>query len=112
MNRELGGWRIWLTDDRQYNSREHEWAEVPDDGVLVLKLYYDAWANPDVRYTLVLDGDDHYFHVPETNLYGCSNDPIEEIKERYPGALVKRGMWTTAEEFYFAKQRAQHTTAP
>ena len=111
--RELFAWRIWYTDDRHYNSEYHEWNEIPDDGVLCLKLYYhDTAGDSGIRYTLLLDGDDHYFHVPDTNLFGSSNDPVEEIRERYPGAVIKRGKWTTAEEFYETKQSAVHTTAP
>lgn len=111
--RTVIGWRLFYTDDRHYSSAQHEWDEPPDDGTLVLKLYYEAMSgDSDERYTLLLDGDDYYFHVPDTNLYGCSNDPPEEIRERYPGAIIKRGMWTTAEEFYAVKDRAFHTAAP
>lgn len=111
-HRTVVGWRCWYTDDRHYSSADHSWAELPDDGVLCLKLYYDEQAGGDERYTLLLDGDDRYFHIPNTDLYGCSNDPPDEILERYPGAVVKRGKWTTAEEFYTVKDRAFHTTAP
>lgn len=106
------GWRIWYTCDRHFNSEQHEWAGLPNDGVLCLKLFYEEMASGDERYTLLLDGDDYYFHTPDTNLFGCSNDPPEEIRERYPGAIIKRGKWTTAEEFYRVKDRAFHTTAP
>lgn len=113
MARTVVGWRCWYTDDRHFNSEQDEWGELPDDGVLCVKLYYDEFAdNGETRYTLLLDGHDHYFHVPETDLFGSSNDPVEEIHERYPGAIVKRGKWAPAEEFYSTKDRAFHTSAP
>ena len=109
---DVAGWRLFYTDDRSYNSADDTWANCPDDGVLVLRIYYDAFTDGGVRYTMTLTGDDHYFHVPDTDLFGCNNDPIDEIEARYPGAIVKRGQWTTRTEFDRVDTRARHTTCP
>lgn len=106
------GWRLYYTEDRAYSSADTEWVACPDDGVLALVLYYDAYTDGGVQYRKVLTGDDHYFHVPGTDLYGCNNDSIPEIEARYPGAVVKRGKWTTHAEMTRVEQRAYHTTCP
>ena len=109
---EVEAWRVYYTDSREYSSAETDWAELPDDGVLLLRLYYDAFSRGGVRYTKSLSGDDYYFHVPGTDLYGCNNDPPAEIRERYPGAVVKRGKWTTHAEMRRVQQRSKEASCP
>lgn len=107
------GWRAYYTDGRAFDSATHDWVDLPDDGLLVLVIYYDRWSGDGtVQQRMTLDGDDHYFHVPGTELFGCNNDPIEEIERRFPGAVVKRGKWTEATEFYYTKERARSAGCP
>ena len=110
----VAGWRTYYTEGRDFNSTDDRWADLPDDGVLVLRLYYDDFAGRDgsVRYTKSLSGDDHYFHIPGTDLFGCNNDPIDEIHDRYPGAIVKRGKWTTHAEMTAVQERAREDPCP
>ena len=108
----VAGWRVYYTDGREYDSTETSWADLPDDGVLLLRLYYDRHTDGGVRYTKSLSGDDHYFHVPGTALFGCNNDPIDEIEARYPGAIVKRGMWTTQDDMWRVKDAARAAPCP
>ena len=109
----VDGWRAYYTGGREFGSDGHDWADLPDDGVLLLKLYYDEFtADGSVRYTKRLSGDDHYFHAPGTDLFGCNNDPIEDIHDRYPGVVVKRGKWTTREEMVAVRERAKHDPCP
>ena len=106
-------WRAYYTDDRAFASTETPWRDLPDDGVLLVRLYYDEFTRGgDVRYTKSLSGDDHYFHVPGTDLFGCNNDPIPEIRARYPGAVVKRGKWTTHAEMQRVKADAKAAPCP
>lgn len=104
------GWRVYYTDSRVYTSERTNWKDLPEDGVLLLKLYYDEWANDRVRYTKVLSGDDYYFHVPDSDIFGCNNDPPSETVSRYDGLTkeyIKRGKWTTREEMEAVRERAQ-----
>ena len=104
------GWRIWYTNDREYSQRDTDWSELPDDGVLALALYYDSWNHDNtIRHKMVLTGDDHYFHDPESDIYGCNNDPIDEITERYdiPTEYIKRGKWTDSETMDSVHQQAR-----
>lgn len=96
----IDGWRVWYTDDRVYNSNDTDWSSLPDDGVLILCIYYDRWNRTgDVRYRLILSGDDWYFYNPDTGLFGSNTDTLSENENRYPNAIFKRGSWGTAEEF-------------
>jgi hypothetical protein len=44
-----------------------------------------------------MSGDDWYWKTGDIYAHG-SNTTREEIERRYPGASVKRGMWTTDAE--------------
>jgi len=75
-----------------------QWAALPDDGVLAFKFWFDA-KNP-TRLGQNLNGNDWYWLQPTDNgvLFGHSDDTQDEILARYPGAILKRGQWTTADE--------------
>jgi hypothetical protein len=75
----------------------HDW---PADGVLVLMLYFDNEAAPDVPYRQVMMGNDSYFHVPSSGVYGHSDESVAEIKSRYGDeTIVLRGMWAAPAEY-------------
>lgn len=82
-------WRAWYTENRVFDGQGFaDWAELPDDGVLSVMLWF---ADGTRR---VEQGNDHYWATPE-GIYAHSDDPLDEIERRYPGASVKRGKWTT-----------------
>lgn len=68
-----------------------DWKAAPDDGVLRV----DVQVSND--HTQALYGREQYFATPD-GVWGHSDDSIEEVRKRYPGAAVKRGKWTTAPE--------------
>jgi hypothetical protein len=74
------------------------WRNLPDDGALAFKFFYDAKAP--TRLAQHLNGNDWYWLQPTDSgvLFGHSDDAPEEIAARYPGAILKRGKWTTAED--------------
>ncbi len=80
------GWRIWYRD-AVYDSREFEWADVPDDGIQVLYIYKDdgrrEGMSGQTSYYLVPDEDGDYFDSD-------MDRPVDVIK-RYPEAVIKRG---------------------
>lgn len=101
------GWRVWYTEGRVFDSRNCQWQDLPDDGVLILYLYYDEWSGDgNVRHRQKFLGDDWYFHEPGTDLFGSNNDSLEENRERYPDAIFKRGKWTSFSEFQAVQQEA------
>lgn len=82
-------WRVWYDDGTVYDSCRRDWAGLPDDGLLVKMLYYDDGTRQ------IQQGADYYFVAPhaEGDIHGASSAPLEVIRRRYPGAIVKRGRW-------------------
>ena len=93
-------WRAWYTSEREFASDDCEWRALPDDGVLAISLTWDGGSQ-------AIYGFDHYFHVPGTDLYAGNDDPPAMIRERYPGAIIKRGQWTTPQRWREIKREAQ-----
>jgi hypothetical protein len=72
----------------------------PADGVLVLMLYFDHEASPGKPYRQAMMGNDSYFHVPSTGVYGHNDESVSEIKSRYGDeTIVMRGMWASPAEY-------------
>lgn len=102
MSRPVEAWIVYYPD-AVYDSHTSEWAGLPDEGVQVITLYFDEYtAGGEVQYRKLLDGDDLYWHVPDSNEFGSTNDP-EEVPD---GALVKRGLEIEDEAFREIKDRA------
>lgn len=99
----VAGWHAYYPE-QIYTSFMTVWEELPDEGVQVIVLYYDAYATEggSVRYRKLLDGDDFYFHVPGTDIYGSTNHQAE-IPD---AAVVKEGREIPDSEFSEVKQRA------
>lgn len=90
------GWQIWYVGGLIYRSSEYSWAELPNDGVLALSLCESTCA-PDGKYTRqLLSGYDYYFLAGD--IFGANNDAPEITAQRYRGAVIKRGKWTTTAE--------------
>ena len=86
------GWRVWY-DDEVYDSRYHTWEEIPTDGVQVMYVY-----KSDGR-RMHMAGYSSYFKLdgPNGEVYGSNMDEPDVTAERYPGAWIKRGKWTSLE---------------
>ena len=104
------GWAAWVdtkTGTEIYSSKETEWADLPDDGIIFIMLYKDegdGQVENLTRYTHRenMSGVDHYFMAPHSSgmpIYGSNNDSITSIKKRYPGAIIKKGKWIPHELF-------------
>lgn len=81
-------WRCWYDNwinIDEYNSVEHCWEQLPDDGFQAMRIWY---ADGTGRH---ISGNDYYFlsEHPAGLIVGQSNDL--DIKERYPKAIIKRG---------------------
>lgn len=82
-------WRVWFDDGSEYNSRDHVWADCPDDGVLVRMLYYRDGSRQ------IQNGLDYYYQAPHfsgESIYGAGGSK-DNIEKRYPDAVIKRGRW-------------------
>lgn len=81
-------WRAWVEieyDIIEYNSVDHCFENIPDDGFQAMRLWYSDGTG---RY---INGNDFYFmqEHPKGLIVGQSNDI--DVKERYPNAIIKRG---------------------
>jgi hypothetical protein len=83
-------WRVWYDGGRVFDSDEISWEALPDDGVQFVRVDVEGlgWRT--------MDGCDWYFKAGD--LIACNNDAPDEILRRYPGAILKRGRWTSDEE--------------
>ncbi len=110
------GWVAWVdtvTGIVRFSSKETPWVDVPDDGIVYKMLYkvVDDGTNrqlnpPNSREEMI--GVDHYFEAPHRDgtIYGSSNESIEVIEARYPGAVVKKGKWVPSETFFDVQKLA------
>jgi len=90
------GWVIYYGDGRVISSKKSTPKNLPDDDVQIRMLYFDEICKSNGYHnTEIQNGSDYYFFAPSQHgvIYGASNDTIEEIMRRYPGAIVTRGKW-------------------
>lgn len=105
-------WRAWYTEGRRFigHSLEDWDTLLPDDGVLTVMLFFDDGTRR------VEQGDDYYWAAPAADggvIYAHgSRESAEEIAERYPGASIKRGKWTTDGEMHRVADEAMAAEAP
>lgn len=101
------GWRAWYTDGSKYNSKDTKWKDLPDDGVVVIVLYFDN------KTRRIMDGSDWYFRAKHESgdfIYGENNDSPEENKKRYGEDIsLKRGKWTAEKIMYGLQKEAMAT---
>jgi hypothetical protein len=132
----VASWKAWYIGGRVFCSATHAWADLPDDGMLFLKLYFDERTPDGVQLGQNCSGDDWYWHVPGTDLYAHdSRQTRAEIARRYSGTVgsgcfrwlrrwwarrqfakrcIKRGKWTTPDEMQRvnADANGQHEFKP
>ena len=93
--RKVLGLIVWYDDGQVFRVvNEAEWAALPDDGLVEAVIYFD-----DGRRN-TLGAMDWYFYAPHPDgpIYGSDiYTTPDEIRRRYPGAIVKRGKWVPEE---------------
>jgi len=88
-------WRCWYNNLQseivEYTSLNSTLDNLPEDGFQAMRLWF-ADGN-----SKVISGNDYYFFYehPTGIIYGQTNDTPETINSRYPGALIKKGRYTT-----------------
>lgn len=96
------GWKAWYTNGRKFDSSQTSWSDLPDDGAILIQLYFDKRGERSrLPYRRVFLGDDYFWHVPPDLWGSCRHAEMtpEEICERYPDAMIKRGKWTSEDEY-------------
>ena len=91
------GWRAWFVGGRKFDSAHTTWEALPDDGAILILLYHDERARNRLPKRRTMVGCDYYFKQGE--IYGHGDHPLKDVIQRYPGAQIKRGKWTTDEEY-------------
>ena len=86
------GWATWYDNNRIFTSEDAVWEDLPDDGIQAIVLFQDDSSKN------VINGYDYYFKVGD--IFGGNNDNPRDTAKRYPGAVIKRGRWTTTEEIH------------
>lgn len=98
------GWRVWVEDFdlaagyRVYRGVQEDWALLPNDGVLCVMIYFDDNAPSGMPLRRIATSSDSYFMFigPDGHwAIGDNNETVAEVLIRYPGAIVKRGKWTS-----------------
>lgn len=101
------GWRAWYANGSEYDSAVTRWEDLPDDGVLVVMLYFDD------KTRRIMDSSDWYFRIRHKSgdfIYGENNGSPEENKKRYGESIsLKRGKWTTEKLMRDSQKEAMQT---
>lgn len=86
-------WKAWYRGGEAYCSNGTKWEDLPDEGVVGVTIVFDD----DTRRFMT--GSDFYW---EADILGvptlCQGLHDDRPAERYPGASIKIGVWTTDDE--------------
>ena len=82
---DIIGWKIWYNDDSVYSSASNRWEDLPEEGVLIVQVYYEDEPN------LLLQGTDFYYETDEPSYESGMNEDL--IYAAYPSAKIKKGGW-------------------
>ena len=94
------GWKAWYRGGRAFCSTGTRWADLPDDGALGFVVLFDEFSpGSDERYRRFVSGSDLYWMVEiEGDQTLCQGFHDDHVEKRYPGAIIKRGAWTSDDE--------------
>lgn len=97
IDRTVVGWRAWYTSDRVFDSESTQWADLPDVGVLCIRIYY--MTRP---YGRVMSGKTLYWlddRQTDGDIYAFDDTADARIDtELWDRGFVKEGRWTTDQE--------------
>jgi hypothetical protein len=86
-------WKAWYRGDLAFCSTGYEWEDLPDEGVVGVVIVFDDATRRNMT------GSDFYWMA---TILGqptlCQGLHDDNPAERYPGASIKKGVWTTDDE--------------
>lgn len=86
-------WKAWYRGGVAYCSDGYKWEDLPDEGVIGVTIVYDD----DTRRFMT--GSDFYWQAAILGVLTlCQGLHDDRPAERYPGASIKMGVWTTDAE--------------
>lgn len=101
----IRGFRCWYVDDISSDGYTvtsgrtlADWEALPNDGLLCVMVYFGTDAPSGKPLRRVATGSDYYFLFTATDgnwTIGDSSENPDQIRARYPNAIIKRGMWTS-----------------
>jgi hypothetical protein len=97
---EVVAWKAWYHGGRAFCSTGAPWEDLPDEGVLGVVMVFDEKSpGTDVQMRRMMAGSDLYWGCEIGGHFTLCEGSHEDLpQERYPGASVKRGVWTSDEE--------------
>jgi len=90
-------WRAWYDGGRVFTSEDTQWEDLPEDGVQAVMLC-EQGTYKGRHLAQILMARDTYFKAGD--IYGCNDLPPDVVRQRYPGAQVKLGRWTTVDDIH------------
>ena len=93
-------WKAWYRGGQAYCSTGREWASLPDEGVLAVVVVFDECCpTSGVQLRRMISGSDLYWTCEiDGHETFCQGSHEDKPRRRYPGAIIKRGIWTSDEE--------------
>jgi hypothetical protein len=93
-------WKAWYRGGQAYCATGHEWADLPDDGVLGVVVVFDEKSpGTEVQLRRFVSGSDLYWACEiDGHFTICQGAWEDKPHKRYPGAEIKKGVWTSDEE--------------
>jgi hypothetical protein len=96
---DILAWKAWYSGGRAFCSTGTDWADLPDEGVLGIVVVFDEVSPAGTRLHRFVSGTDLYWMV---DILGhptiCQGSHDDKPERRYPGASIKKGVWTSDEE--------------
>jgi hypothetical protein len=93
-------WKAWYRGGQAFCSTGREWDELPDEGVLgIVVLFDETGPGSNIPLRRMVSGSDLYWACEIDGHWTiCQGAHEDRPEKRYPGAIIKRGVWTSDEE--------------
>ena len=96
----VAAWKAWYRGGQAYCGTTRDWEELPDEGVLAVVVVFDEKApGCDFYLRRMVSGSDLYWACEIDGHWTiCQGSHEDKPARRYPGAIIKHGVWTSDEE--------------
>jgi hypothetical protein len=93
-------WKAWYRGGQSYCSTGTDWSELPEEGVLGIVVVFDEFSpGTEVRLRRMVSGTDLYWACELAGEFTiCQGSHDDKPEKRYPGAEIKKGVWTSDDE--------------